>query len=388
MSYYYEDPGYADYGNHGDEYDKYDKYDKYSDHAEPDYCEYEDANTYYYGDADHEDVPGGSEQEHEYHDDGMRGAENGAEVETNELRELEHEGDEGRTRELKYRTNEEEYEHEVLAYEGDKHGELAYEPTRDAETRYATYKPHRFEQNEGTDEHTHPHLYHLPIPTYVPLTPSFSPPHTPYARDAPRSNQRGHVTASKHAYVSDDNVPRRFECDGVFEHEGPAYHNARTTNGTFPRPQLVYHEESGEYVHPCFLAPAQIPHHHNNPNSPPPSSIQNQPAPSPRNYSDINVLLQDIRDGDSEAIAYMAELNRYTEECGRIEMEKQVNGDHEYGEGNSGMEPQHNQETKDPENGATPTEPPLVNTPTSPPPPSTTTLDNNTPAPTTPYFTS
>ena len=49
----------------------------------------------------------------------------------------------------------------------------------------------------------------------------------------------------------------------------------------------------------------------------------------------------------------MAELNRYTEECGRIEMEKQVNGDYEYGEGDSGMEPQQNQEMKDPENGAT-----------------------------------
>jgi len=41
-----------------------------------------------------------------------------------------------------------------------------------------------------------------------------------------------------------------------------------------------------------------------------------------RDYTDINILLQDIRDGDSEAIAYMAELNRYTEECGKIEMEK------------------------------------------------------------------
>jgi hypothetical protein len=131
----------------------------------------------------------------------------------------------------------------------------------------------------------------------------------------------------------------------------------RTADGAFPHPQLVYHEESGEFVHPCFLTPTQTPHHHNNPDPPSPSPTLNKPTPSPRHYTDINVLLQDIRNGDSEAIAYMAELNRYTEECGRIEMEKQTNGD-------------------DHQNNTTPTRPPLVNT--SPPPPSPTT-SNTTP---------
>jgi len=65
-----------------------------------------------------------------------------------------------------------------------------------------------------------------------------------------------------------------------------------------------------------------------------------------------------------------------------------MNGDNEYDEKDSGMEPQQNHEMKDPENGATPTEPPLVNTPISPPPPSPTTLGNDTPTPTTPYLTS
>ena len=69
-------------------------------------------------------------------------------------------------------------------------------------------------------------------------------------------------------------------------------------------------------------------------------------------------------------------------------MEKQMNGDDEYSEKVSGMEPQQNQETKDPKNGTTPTKLPLANTPTSPPPPSPTTLNNNTPTPTTPYLTS
>jgi hypothetical protein len=191
-----------------------------------------------------------------------------------------------------------------------------------------------------------------------------------------------------YAFNDDDgHKPQGFECDVAHEHVGSVYHNARTSDGTSPRPQLIYHKESGEYMHPCFLTPAQI-MHHNNTNPPPLSPTQIPPTPSPQNYSDINILLQDIRDGDSKAIAYMAELNRYTEECGKIEMEKQMNGDDEYSENVSGMEPQQNQETKDPKNGTTPTKLPLANTPTSPPPPSPTTLNNNTPTPTTPYLTS
>ena len=83
----------------------------------------------------------------------------------------------------------------------------------------------------------------------------------------------------------------------------------------------------------------------------------------------------------------MAELNRYTEECGKIEMERQINGDDKYSKEDSRTEPQQTHETKDPENNAAPTEPPLVNTPTSPPPPSPTMPDNNTPTPTSPYLT-
>jgi hypothetical protein len=78
---------------------------------------------------------------------------------------------------------------------------------------------------------------------------------------------------------------------------------------------------------------------------PPPLLAQNRPAPSPCHYTDINVLLQNIRDRDSDAMAYMAELNHYTEECERIKMEKQMNGD-------------------GPQNNTTSTRPPLVNTPT------------------------
>jgi len=62
MSYYYEDPEYADYGNHGDEYDRY---ESYSDYAEPDHCEYED---HYYNNADPEDAP--EESEHGYREHG------------------------------------------------------------------------------------------------------------------------------------------------------------------------------------------------------------------------------------------------------------------------------------------------------------------------------
>ncbi|KIM87971.1 hypothetical protein PILCRDRAFT_3680 [Piloderma croceum F 1598] len=100
------------------------------------------------------------------------------------------------------------------------------------------------------------------------------------------------------------------------------------------RARLPQHEDSRRDIPPPSTRIPQrirgIPHHNNNSNPPPLSSTQNQPPPSPRNYSDINLLLQDIQDGDSEAIAYMVELNWYTEECGKIEMEKQMNGDDEY----------------------------------------------------------
>ena len=197
---------------------------------------------------------------------------------------------------------------------------------------------------------------------------------------------------SKHAYVSNDghnnDKTPGFKHNRVSKHKGPAYHSMRTMDKASPCPQLVYHEESGEYVYPCFLTPAQILHHHNNPNLPLLSPTQNKPTPSSHNYTDIDVRLQDIRDGDSEAIAYMAELNRYTEECRKIEMEKQINGDDEYSTKDSRTGPQQAHEMKDPQNNIVPTEPPLANTPISPPPPSPTTLNNNTPTHTTPYLTS
>jgi hypothetical protein len=385
MSYYYEDPEYADYGNHSD---KYDEYESYSDYTEPDHYEHEDAPGEFEHGHGEPEYEAQELEELDHHNDGT-----GEDWEIRDEREIE--GDE----EIAHELGELEHEYEGgihepfrLGYEGYEHEELVHEPKRDTETNYtehdtetdyAEHEPIGFDRNvEQTGEYVPP----IPFPSPP------SPTSTPYAREAPRSNQRSHVTASEYrAYAFNNNdgyEPRGFECDGVSEHEGPVYLNTRTADGAFPRPQLIYHEESGEYVHPDFLTPAQIAHHHKNPNPPPLSSTQNQPAPSPRNYTDINILLQDIRDGDSEAIAYMAELNRYTEECGRIEMEKQINGDDEYGEKDSGREPQQTNETKDPKNNTMPTGPPLANTPISPPPPSSTTLGNDTPTHTTPYLTS
>jgi hypothetical protein len=47
--------------------------------------------------------------------------------------------------------------------------------------------------------------------------------------------------------------------DGAYEHEGPVYHNARTADRACAPPQLAYHKELGEYVHPCFLPPIPTP---------------------------------------------------------------------------------------------------------------------------------
>ena len=137
---------------------------------------------------------------------------------------------------------------------------------------------------------TYPRVYPPSLPHSPSHTPSPSnPPPTPYMRDAQCSNHRGHVTASQHVYVSNNwhnnNKTRGFERDRLYEHKGPVYHNMRKADEAFPRPQLVYHEETGEYVHPCFLTPAQIAHHHNTLEHPTPISpsplTSTPPLPQP-----------------------------------------------------------------------------------------------------------
>ena len=274
MSYGYDGPEYANYSAYNDGYNKY--ADPYPDHAKSVYNDPDSTHSEpdHYG--DHEDVPGGYEYEHE------------GEIEGYKLEELER------------RENEiDEYEEEIhepqgLNHEGDEvceYGEPVYKPKHNAETHYVLYEPRRF--NGETGEHAH--LYHHHLPTYVPPIPSpFSstpptpspsspnPPPTPYTCNAPHSNQRGHVTTSQHTYMSnnghDDDKPGGFK-RGIYEHKGPTYLNTRTADGVFPRPQLIYHEESGEFVHPCFLTPAQIAHHPT-PISPSPF-ISTPPPPQP-----------------------------------------------------------------------------------------------------------
>jgi hypothetical protein len=170
MAYYYQNPNhdvYAyEYGNNGNYGDEYDGYESFSDHAEPEHREYEGQ---YHDDADHEfaSVHGHGEPEYgiqgleelEHHHD-----ETGGDWETGDEREIE--GDEEIAREL-----------EELEYERDEvheHGELAYEPEYDVETRRTMHEPHGFEHGNG-ETGGHAHLHHHP-PTYVPSIHSpFSP---------------------------------------------------------------------------------------------------------------------------------------------------------------------------------------------------------------------
>jgi hypothetical protein len=243
-SYEYTNYGNYDNGNHNDAYNEYvesysdhgDLYpdcgDPYPDHAESPYSDPDPTNSepnYY---EDHEDTPEGHEYEHE------------GEVGGYELRELECDEDgrdEHREREYEREHEEARYEPKGLKYERDEgyeHEELVHEPKRSTEASYAQHgtetdyagrEPIGFDRNiEQTSEYVPP----------IPFLSSPNPPPTPHVRDAPRSNQQGHVTASEyHTYAFDDG------------HNNDGY-----------EPQLVYHKESGEYVHPCFLAPAQIPH--------------------------------------------------------------------------------------------------------------------------------
>jgi hypothetical protein len=154
----------------------------------------------------------------------------------------------------------------------------------------------------------------------------------------------------------------------VYEHVGSVYHNARTANGTSPHPQLIYHEESGEYVNPCFLTPAQIAHHHNtleHPLTPHPIPISPSPFTStpplpqptpptfvtspplneqghmstftdvnddagehltdypPPTYTDLDALRRDYDNGVPDAITYMQGLQAYSDECLREIMEEE-----------------------------------------------------------------
>jgi hypothetical protein len=313
----------------------------------------------------HEDTPEGYEYEYE------------GEVGGYELRELERDEDgrdEHREREYERKHEEARYEPKGLKYEGDegyKHEEFMHEPKHDAEanymernaeTGYTEREPTGFDCNvEQTGEYT-PH----------PFPPFPNPPPTPRARDAPRSNQQGNVTASEHhAYAFNDDdghKPQGFECDVVYEHVGSVYHNARTANGTSPHPQLIYHEESGEYVNPCFLTPAQIAHHHNtleHPLTPHPIPISPSPFTStpplpqptpptfvtspppneqghmstftdvnddagehltdypPPTYTDLDALRRDYDNGVPDAITYMQGLQAYSDECLREIMEEE-----------------------------------------------------------------
>ena len=324
MSYRYDGPEYADYGAYDDGYNEY--ADSYSDHGDP-YSDcgdpYPDCAESVYNDpdpthsepdhyGDHENVPEGYEYEHE------------GEVEKHEGEELER-GEDGID---KY--EEERHESEGLEHEGDQEYERegpVYEPEHDAETRhaetgYAEHEPHGFEYNE----------------------------------------YKGHVTASvHHAYAfddgHDDNEPRGFERDGTSEHEGPTYHNTGTANGASTPTQLIYLEELGEYVHPCFCTPAQIAHHHNTLEHPlTPTPPLPQPTPPtcttshtpneqghvntfadvndnagehptdypPPTYTDLDTLRRDYDNGIPEAITYMKGLREYSDECLREVREEEM----------------------------------------------------------------
>ncbi|KIM78148.1 hypothetical protein PILCRDRAFT_11372 [Piloderma croceum F 1598] len=72
-----------------------------------------------------------------------------------------------------------------------------------------------------------------------------------------------------------------------------AEHNAEAGYAEHGPHRFEYNDKQrGEYTPHSYTTRNQIPHHNNNPNPPPLSPTQN--PPTPRNYSDINVLLQDI----------------------------------------------------------------------------------------------
>jgi len=225
MSYYYEDPEYTDYSNHGDEYNEY---ELYSDYTKPDHYEYEDSDTQYHNNTDHEDAPeefehGHKESKYEgdevnergelIHDDdrtgGGQGIEDGSEAEVYEHGEAKNEGHklwepkykEHELRELahyKDRAHEAQEIEPVLDEWGHRHQGPEYHSDDMPGTTRGEYKHGDSDDDTYTPTSTYVHLppsllpstYRDYTPLYVPPIPfSFTPTPAPLVGNPSNTNQ-------------------------------------------------------------------------------------------------------------------------------------------------------------------------------------------------------
>jgi len=236
MSYYHQNSDYDVYtyeyddnGNYGNEYE----YDSYSDHHEPDQYEPDHIESTY-NDPDH------NPSEPDYH--------------SNEAGIPWDEGPE-------YETGGEIYE-EIEG--GHEHGELVHNDNGIREDWEGDYRnggevyEHGEVEDEDGEQEVHEHRL-------------------AYGDDETRELEELERMVNEEEYEPQGLDPRYDETqeshertyelehelgygdDGIPEHEGLVYHNARTADRACAPQQLVYHEESGEYVHPDFLPPTPSP---------------------------------------------------------------------------------------------------------------------------------
>jgi hypothetical protein len=300
MSYYHQNSDYDVYAyeyddnsNHGN--NKY-KYDSYSDHYEPDHCGFEDSG---YNNEDHGDSPEGFKYRHGepdgdgykpmepgYKDEGQAhwgGGYNG-EVEGYEHKEIEDKGD----------AIDETHEHNELVYKTRKLEELE---------RMANEQGHALKNHNnnalGTNEyghddaHTSTRAYAHSTPMYVPPT-SFSstPAPIPLARDSPRSNLQGHVTAlENHTFAFDDDEGRELEELKRMANE-EEYKSQELDFGY------------NKLKHELGYTPVPLSPHSYSPN---------ETLPSP--YNHLDTLRRDYNNGSLSAIAYIQDLQDFTEDC-------------------------------------------------------------------------
>jgi hypothetical protein len=299
MSYYYQDPEYANYSNHGNEYDEY---ESYLDYAKPDHCEYED--TQYHNNRDYKDIHEGTKYEHgepKYKGD-----------EVHELEELEYIGDKvqaleeltynndgtGMDWEEGYGQDIEGYKHRGLEYEGNGVHELQ-------ELKYVGNKVYELRELEHGEREVHELRELANHEDEAQELRELALMYDKWGCEPPASLYNEHGNTNGPTYVHTPATPSppyspAYDNNNRYAHAptNPYSHPPRTLPSTYPltRPSLDT-SESHDHIKP------------------------EERAHTPSLYSNLDELRHKYNLGIPSAITYMQGLQEYTEECLREQKE-------------------------------------------------------------------
>ena len=318
MSYYYDiDAQYGDeYSNHGN-----DEYDEYSDYAEPDHDpdstsnyeeEYEDADAQYGNNADCEE--NGTNADWEIDDNGYECEDD--ENERQEEHEYETEGmghEEGQI----YRDEEGVYNHGGYEHEGEYTDNKCDDDKDQYEVIHADHNP-------PTSQYIHPTPYASPITSnnghdddddvceFAPAD------HSAVEHDASNSTPTYPRCHTQEPEPNTDELRELRELECMFEKWGYEPHKLEhDINGVYSihtPPIIPDNEHESALVDNGTVNCPDYP-------TPNPRHLPDEPAPVTPNYTDLDTLRRDYDNGIPTAIAYMRDLQEYTEECLREQEE-------------------------------------------------------------------